>query len=58
MGSGQGRSGRQRLQAYGAVGVIERPGRLHISWENDTTLRIDVDAGTQTRWLDFGPVPD
>ena len=30
------------------------PGRLQISWENDTTLRIDTDAGQQTRRLYFG----
>ena len=29
------------------------PGRLHITWENDTTLRIDMDAGQQTRLLHF-----
>lgn len=44
-------------RAYGAVGVMQRPGRLHVTWENDTTLRIDADAGTQTRLLHFGPVP-
>jgi hypothetical protein len=31
------------------------PGRLHITWENDRTLRIDTDAGVQTRRLQFGP---
>src|SRR3990172_7749449 len=44
-------------RAYGAVGVMQRPGRLHITWDNDTTLRIDTDAGTQTRLLRFGPAP-
>lgn len=44
-------------KAYGAVGVMQRPGRLHITWENDTTLRIDTDAGTQTRLLHLGPAP-
>src|SRR5262249_3563414 len=28
--------------------------RLHITWENDTTLKIETDAGTQTRLLRFG----
>jgi len=42
-----------QCKAYGAVGVMQRPGRLHITWENDTTLRIDADAGTQTRMLQF-----
>jgi hypothetical protein len=44
-------------KAYGAVGVMQRPGRLHITWENDDTLRIDADSGTQTRLLRFGPPP-
>ena len=44
-------------KAYGAVGVMQRPGRLHITWENDTTLRIDADAGTQTRTLHFAATP-
>jgi hypothetical protein len=30
------------------------PGRLHITWENENTLRIDTDAGTQTRRFHFG----
>ena len=29
------------------------PGRLHITWQDDNTLRIDTDAGTQTRLLAF-----
>ena len=29
------------------------PGRLHTTWENDATLRIDTDAGTQTRLFHF-----
>ena len=44
----------KQCRAYGAVGVMQRPGRLHITWENDRTLRIDADAGTQTRLLHFG----
>lgn len=44
-------------RAYGAVGVMQRPGRLRISWDNDTTLKIEADAGTQTRLLHFGPPP-
>jgi hypothetical protein len=40
--------------AYGAAGVMRIPGRLHITWENDSTLRIDTDAGMQTRRFLFG----
>lgn len=47
----------KQCKAYGAVGVMQRPGRLHITWEDDNTLRIDADAGTQTRMLHFGTPP-
>ena len=30
------------------------PGRLHITWESANTLRIDTEAGTQTRRFFFG----
>jgi hypothetical protein len=43
----------KQCKAYGAVGVMQRPGRLHIEWADDNTLRIDADAGTQTRMLRF-----
>ena len=29
------------------------PGRLHITWQDADTLRIDTDAGTQTRLFHF-----
>ena len=29
------------------------PGRLHITWQDDNTLRVDTDAGTQTRLFRF-----
>lgn len=46
-----------QCRAYGAVGVMQRPGRLHITWDNPNTLKIEADAGTQTRLLRFGPPP-
>ena len=42
---------------YGAANIMRVPGRLHITWENDNTLRIDTDAGTQTRLFQFGRPP-
>jgi hypothetical protein len=42
---------------YGAAAIMRVPGRLRITWENDTTLRIDTDAGQQTRRLQFGTPP-
>jgi len=47
----------EQCRAYGAGNIMRMPTRLHITWENDTTLRIDTDMGTQTRMLHFGPVP-
>ena len=35
--------------AYGAAALMRMPTRLHITWENENTLKIDTDAGTQTR---------
>jgi hypothetical protein len=39
--------------AYGAAGVMRIPTRLHITWENDRTIKIETDAGQQTRRLLF-----
>jgi hypothetical protein len=39
--------------AFGAAGLMRMPTRLHITWENDNTLKIDTDAGQQTRRLVF-----
>jgi hypothetical protein len=41
--------------AYGAPGVMRMPGRLHITWESDTALKIETDAGVQTRRVSFAP---
>jgi hypothetical protein len=43
----------EQCRAYGSPAVMRIPGRLHISWQSDSTLRIDTDAGTQTRLLHF-----
>lgn len=39
---------------YGAGGIMRVPTRLSIVWEDDDTLRIDTDAGSQTRLFHFG----
>jgi hypothetical protein len=44
----------EQCKAYGAAGVMRIPGRLHITWENDNVLKIETDAGTQTRRINFG----
>jgi hypothetical protein len=50
-------AGGAQCKAYGAVGVMQRPGRLHIAWKDENTLQIDADAGTQTRLLHFDQTP-
>ncbi len=44
-----------QCKAYGAAGIMRVPGRLHITWENDATLKVETDAGTQVRRFQFGP---
>ena len=39
---------------YGAPAIMRLPGRFNITWEDDETLRIDTDYGTQTRMFHFG----
>src|SRR5579863_4902973 len=46
-----------QCKAYGAVGVMQRPGRLHIAWQDDNTLKVEADSGTQTRILHFNATP-
>src|SRR5919198_2911861 len=45
----------QQCKAYGGAAVMRVPGRIRVSWENDTTLKIETEAGTQTRRLQFIP---
>jgi hypothetical protein len=47
----------QACQAYGAGRIMREPGRLRISWADGDTLRIDTDAGEQTRLLHFDNIP-
>jgi len=45
----------EQCRGYGAGGIMRLPMRLHITWADDRTLRIDIDTGTQTRTFHFGP---
>jgi hypothetical protein len=40
---------------YGAAGSLRVPGRLNINWVDDSTLQLEMDAGTQTRTFNFAP---
>ncbi len=43
-----------QCKAYGAGGIMRVPGRLHITWQDDNTLKVEMDNGEQTRLLHFG----
>ena len=46
------RAGNQ-CKSYGVGAIMNVPGRLHITWQDADTLRVDTDSGTQTRLLRF-----
>lgn len=43
-----------QCKSYGAPAIMRTPGRIRISWQDDSTLKIETDAGRQTRLLHFG----
>ncbi|PWT97375.1 MAG: hypothetical protein C5B51_31430 [Terriglobia bacterium] len=47
------REGNQ-CKSYGAANIMRVPGRVHITWQDDNTLKLEMDAGTQTRLFHFG----
>jgi hypothetical protein len=44
----------EQCKSYGAPALMRVPGRLHITWQDDNTLKVETDAGMQTRLLHFG----
>jgi hypothetical protein len=42
-----------QCKAFGAAGVMRIPGRIHITWQDANTLKVETDAGTQTRLFHF-----
>src|ERR671927_295446 len=47
----------EQCRAYGAAGIMRLPGRLHTTWQDDTTLKVETDTGTQTRLFSFRAAP-
>jgi hypothetical protein len=43
----------EQCRSYGAPAIMRVPGRLHITWADENTLKIETDAGTQTRLFHF-----
>jgi hypothetical protein len=44
----------EQCKSFGAPTLLRVPEHLHITWQDDQTLRMDVDSGTQTRVFHFG----
>jgi len=44
----------EQCKSYGAPAIMRVPGRVHITWADDKTLKVETDAGQQTRLFQFG----
>ena len=47
----------EQCRAYGAPGLMRGPTRLHITWLDDDTLKLESDYGMQTRLFEFRGAP-
>jgi len=43
-----------QCKSYGAPNLMRMPGRIHVTWQDDQTLKLESDAGMQTRTFYFG----
>ena len=43
----------EACKPFGAAAIMRVPGRVHLTWESPSILRIETDAGLQTRRLVF-----
>jgi hypothetical protein len=47
----------EACRGYGAGGIMRLPSRLRIAWQDETTLKVETDTGTQTRMFHFRGAP-
>jgi len=43
----------EQCKSYGAPALMAVPTRLHITWQDENTLKVETDAGMQTRIFHF-----
>jgi hypothetical protein len=43
----------EQCRAFGGAGIMRMPVRLHITWQDDTTLKVEIDNGNQVRLFHF-----
>ncbi len=53
----QDKASGNECRAFGAPAIMRLPARFQITWQDDDTLKIDIDSGQQTRLLRFNVVP-
>jgi hypothetical protein len=46
-----------QCKSFGAPALLRIPGRVRISWQDEQTLKVETDAGSQTRLLRFNAPP-
>ena len=46
-------AGGNACRSYGVGNIMRVAGRVHVTWQDEETLKIESDAGTQTRLLHF-----
>jgi hypothetical protein len=46
-----------QCKAYGAGAIMRVAARFHITWQDENTLRVESDAGMQTRLFHFNSAP-
>ena len=46
-----------QCKSYGAAAIMRVPARFHITWQDDNTLRVESDSGTQSRIFHFNATP-
>ena len=47
----------EQCKSYGAANIMRVPERLHITWQDDQTLKLETDAGKQIRMFYFSNPP-
>ncbi len=47
----------EQCRSYGAPAIMRVPGRVRVTWQDDNTLKVETDAGTQTRLFHFEGKP-
>jgi hypothetical protein len=47
----------EQCKGYTAAGITRMPGRVRISWQDDYTMKMELEAGSQTRLFHFRPGP-